>query len=234
MEKIEYHFFWKGPLSNWSKSPFVFKNVEYNCGEQYMMHQKALLFGDLTVSEEIMNEPSPRKQKDLGRKVANFEKDVWELNCKDIMIRGLFEKFVQNQEHKKALLATEQKELVEASPNDDIWGIGFDEENAMANIERWGTNYLGQVLMAVRKKIQLEDSFKSLGLISISPEWVPPMSGKYLVRTIGDSKVPYETEHILTAYVDRHWDEKKLKWKYSIDVHNQIPTHISKYPVLKK
>ena len=39
--------------------------------------------------------------------------------------------------------------LVEASPFDRIWGIGYDAKNAMKNIDSWGENKLGKVLNQV-------------------------------------------------------------------------------------
>jgi len=43
------------------------------------------------------------------------------------------------------LLSTGDKILVEASPKDNVWGIGLDEESPdAANPKRWpGTNLLG-------------------------------------------------------------------------------------------
>jgi ribA/ribD-fused uncharacterized protein len=49
------------------------------------------------------------------------------------------------------ILATEDRMIVEASPFDKIWGIGFDENNALsAPFSKWGQNLLGQELMKVR------------------------------------------------------------------------------------
>jgi ribA/ribD-fused uncharacterized protein len=44
--------------------------------------------------------------------------------------------------------------LVEASPGDRIWGIGFDAENAEGNEEEWGRNKLGNALMKVRERLR--------------------------------------------------------------------------------
>jgi len=51
------------------------------------------------------------------------------------------------------LLATGERELVEASPMDRIWGVGFAERNAGANRQRWGLNLLGKALMDVRGRL---------------------------------------------------------------------------------
>lgn len=65
---VKYMFFWGGCLSNWYISPFVVNGIEYNCGEQYMMHQKAILFNDKQTASEIMKAYVPKKQKNLAVK----------------------------------------------------------------------------------------------------------------------------------------------------------------------
>ena len=44
----------------------------YNSAEQYMMYRKAKLFGDMEMSERILNTNSPKIAKRLGRQVINF------------------------------------------------------------------------------------------------------------------------------------------------------------------
>jgi len=64
---------------------------------------------------------------------------------------------------------------------------------------------------------------------SITPEYIPACSGKYLVKTIstGDMK----SVDCFQARVSVHTDNKSGKKSYSIDVHNQITTHISTKPL---
>jgi ribA/ribD-fused uncharacterized protein len=54
------------------------------------------------------------------------------------------------------LLATGERELVEASPLDRIWGVGFAEKSAERNRHRWGQNLLGRALMDVRARLREE------------------------------------------------------------------------------
>jgi ribA/ribD-fused uncharacterized protein len=72
--------------------------------------------------------------------------DKWNELSFDIMKKGLREKFEQNHLLKTKLLASKGRTLVEASPFDRIWGIGYDENNALANIDDWGENRLGKIL----------------------------------------------------------------------------------------
>jgi predicted NAD-dependent protein-ADP-ribosyltransferase YbiA (DUF1768 family) len=44
------------------------------------------------------------------------------------------------------LLNYKDFEIVEASPEDRIWGIGFYAENAISNFDKWGENLLGKIL----------------------------------------------------------------------------------------
>ena len=47
--------------------------------------------------------------------------------------------------------------LVEASPFDRIWGIGFTAANAEVSKESWGLNLLGKALMEVRDELRQQD-----------------------------------------------------------------------------
>lgn len=55
------------------------------------------------------------------------------------------------------LLATGERELVEASPMDRVWGIGYGEKKAGLNRHRWGKNLLGKALMDVREQLRKEE-----------------------------------------------------------------------------
>jgi len=157
MNKIydKYTFFWSGPFSNWTNSPFTLDGQKYNCVEQYMMFKKAMVFGDIDVANEVMKTMNPREQKAWGRKVRNFEMDKWAAVARDIVFRGCIAKFTQNLELCDELFKTTETLLVEASPLDKVWGIGLDAKTAMVTpIDEWkGTNWLGQCLTEARETI---------------------------------------------------------------------------------
>lgn len=119
-----------------------------------MMFKKALIFKDYAQADKIMDTNDPKEQKALGRKVLNFDADVWESVCLDVVFRANYAKFTQNEILYK-LITTEEwfdKEFVESSPEDKIWGIGLDEHNALAyNKSTWqGRNWLGKCITEVR------------------------------------------------------------------------------------
>ncbi len=155
MEK--YHFFWKSKLSNWTKSVFTvqyfFDEFTYNCGEQMMMHLKALTFHDYIIAEQIMKCDNPKDIKALGRQVKNFDNKIWDKLKFDLVKIGLYNRFMQDLNAKQELLKYKGKIFVEASPYDRIWGIGYTKEEAMDNIDNWGENLLGKVLTELSNEI---------------------------------------------------------------------------------
>ena len=161
MEKL---FFWghtehgskvtKACLSNFYPCEFEFNDKMFNFSEQCFMYQKALLFNDYEIAGQILKETDVRKIKALGRKVKDFDNELWDKHKEDFMYNACYAKFSQNDELKDFLLNTGNREIVEASPVDSIWGIGFSSDNAMENINKWGQNLLGKTLMKVRAELR--------------------------------------------------------------------------------
>lgn len=155
----KYHFFWRGPLSQWRVSHFKEGDIMFCCAEQYMMYKKALLFNDAETANEILNTSSPKEHQLLGRQVKNFNQDIWNQHAREIVYQGNLLKFKQNPNLLDELLATGDKILVEASPIDRIWGIGLDEDTALKTPDtEWkGSNWLGKVLTRVKQHFQTEN-----------------------------------------------------------------------------
>ena len=161
-------FFWNsdkkgvvgpGCMSQWASYSFVVDGEYYRCAEQYMMAEKARLFNDKEKLEKIMKAKSPMIMKRLGRVVSGFDKAKWAGVCFDVVTRGNFAKFSQNERLKEYLLSTSGAILAEASPKDSIWGIGIDAEEASRTpMEQWrGKNLLGKALMKVREMLRKGD-----------------------------------------------------------------------------
>lgn len=117
-----------------------------------MMYWKALLMGDDEIADRILAASDPAEAKALGREVSNFDQEVWNDNCDGVVEKGNFLKFQQNQKLKDVLQGTGNRMLVQTSPNDKVWGIGFNTEDALRNESDWGENKLGKALMKVREQ----------------------------------------------------------------------------------
>ena len=152
----QYTFFYGGPFSQWSNSPFVIDGIEYATAEHYMMWFKDQVFGGGFLSERILAAEHPKEAKALGRMVPNFDIHVWNAVAKPGVFRGNMAKFTQNKSHQKALMETNGL-LVEASPSDVVWGVGLAEGDPLIlDSKNWrGMNWLGEVLTDVRETLRL-------------------------------------------------------------------------------
>ena len=165
----DFVFFWghtdrgegltKACLSQWFPCSFVVDGQYYNCAEQYMMAEKARIFGDEEMRQQILAEYSQMAMKKLGRKVKNYDDAVWKSVRFDVVVKGILAKFSQNEKLRNFLISTDDKVLVEASPKDEVWGIGLDEHSSEASSPwKWkGTNLLGFALMEVRDKLRKQE-----------------------------------------------------------------------------
>ena len=156
VETPDFLFFWHGWPSQWHPSPFEVDGVSYRCAEQFMMAEKARLFGDDPTLAKILAADDPKTHKALGRQVQNFHPKTWTRACRGIVERGNLAKFSQDDTLRQLLLDSHPKRLVEASPYDTIWGIGLRASDPRAsNPEQWrGTNWLGLSLEAVRDALR--------------------------------------------------------------------------------
>jgi ribA/ribD-fused uncharacterized protein len=168
-------YFLTGPFSQWHPSKFITPvggtdvMLEFNCGEQYMMAEKALFFGDTETFKKIMavqpvaGRPFievPKKQKALGRTVKPFVEEKWTKEvATGIVFAGNLPKFSQNPGMMQELLDTGDRHLVEGASYDRIWGVGLAwDDPAILDEANWlGTNWLGEVLMDVRTVLQVHD-----------------------------------------------------------------------------
>ena len=152
-----YTFFYteQSPFSQWHRCTFVVDGNTFNCAEQYMMYEKAKLFGDAYTAAKILAADHPKEHKALGRKVKNFDDDVWKRERERIVKEGNHAKFTQNEALLKELVKTRGTTLVEASPHDKIWGIGLAASDSRAqDPAKWlGRNLLGKILTELRDEL---------------------------------------------------------------------------------
>lgn len=139
------------PYSNFYYVEFEYKGYKVTSSEQAFMLEKALLF-DESMVKAILATTDPRAIKRLGRKVRNFDEKKWNKVRYDIMVDILLAKF-STEPLKAQLLSTGDELMVEASPNDKIWGAGLVIGDARLNYPNYypGQNLLGKALMEARE-----------------------------------------------------------------------------------
>jgi hypothetical protein len=159
-------FFLKGFLSQWFNSPFTAtheafgKPVDFKNCEQFMMASKAVIFDDVESFEKIMAAgANPRIAKDLGRKVKNFDHNVWDQVKLAVVTMGNTFKFTQNPQLAIQLKMTHGYVLLEANLYDKVWGTGvdIDDPRLVDMLEFPGENLLGRALMQVREVLLQAD-----------------------------------------------------------------------------
>ncbi len=167
--KIKFLFFWghqpskngtisKTCLSQWWAAPFESEGLVYKTAEHWMMAGKARLFNDNDILEKILAAETAPEAKKLGREITGFKPGVWEKEKCNLVLQGNLLKFSSHPELKEFLLKTGDQVIAEASPVDNIWGIGLAADHADAeNPLRWkGENLLGYALMQVRDILKTE------------------------------------------------------------------------------
>lgn len=166
-EVLDFLFFWghrpkqegsvcKSCLSQWFVAGFELGGTYYPSAEHYMMAEKARLFEDAEIHGRILAVASPAEAKALGRQVRGFDAALWQQRCCEVVMQGNLAKFQQNPPLGNFLRGTGDAVLVEASPVDCIWGIGWAEDDPQAQLpELWdGSNLLGFALMEVRERLR--------------------------------------------------------------------------------
>lgn len=156
-DKYVMFFTYNDIYSNWYKSAMTYSGFMFYTNEQYVMYQKAKLFGDNLIADLILNTRggNPKECKALGRKIKGFDEAVWIENRKTIMKDGIYLKAKYNKDLMQLLVMhhREGRKFVEASPYDKIWGVGFNDETAEANVDKWGLNLLGECYDEVAKQL---------------------------------------------------------------------------------
>ena len=106
------------------------------------------------------------KEGERGVSIKLDQEDTWDRKKFDSMLFINQQKFLQNPKVTKALLDTEAKFLVEASPTDSFWGamMGLDHPEMQlgpTSSAFRGENRMGQILMTVRDQLHSEWGFTS-------------------------------------------------------------------------
>lgn len=169
----KYVFFWGTEFSNWYPCQIIIfdkgNKLEFRSSEQYFMWLKAKYFLDYETADKILKCITPKKAKQLGREVKNFDEGHWKIVRYQLMYEAIKQKFNQNKELYQKLMSYSGKTFVEASPEDKIWGIGMDENaEGIEDMQNWkGQNLLGFCLTKLRDDFEQNDRIEKLSFESI-------------------------------------------------------------------
>ncbi len=102
----------------------VIQDNVYLCPEQYIQSQKAKLFKCYNTVKQVLEAKSPIQIKNLCKNLPGFDRELWKKEAPKIA-RVCLQATFQDTVLKNYLLSTGMKTLIEASPHDKVWGIGF-------------------------------------------------------------------------------------------------------------
>lgn len=153
-------FFYSGrqAFSNWHHSPdqLIMRGLSFDHSEGAFMAMKAWFFMDLDAVAACHAEKDPCAVKAIGRTIRGYDDAAWSLVRLGFMAYVNLLKYRQNPEMAAELLGTGDRTLVEASPVDQVWGVGLAEDDPLIQSpSNWrGTNLLGVALMQVREVLR--------------------------------------------------------------------------------
>lgn len=153
-------------LSNFYEAPVLYKGIMYNSNEAAFQAQKtnsayAISRGEKPFSDErlLFTKLSPSEAKRLGRTVQL--RPDWEDVKYDIMLEIVRCKFEQNPNLIHKLITTKDAKLIEGNTwGDRVWG----------QVDGKGNNLLGEILMDVRKELQMQMCYESIDNKEIGDE----------------------------------------------------------------
>lgn len=137
-------------LSNFSSFKLYWKDIDFDTSEQAYHWEKFLTYKTISIIElgEIRSKILAARSAHEAFKIAQYYKEFrrpdWEEVKFSIMKSILWAKVNQHEYVKKKLLETGDRELVENSWRDDVWGWGPDKN---------GQNMLGKLWMEVRNEL---------------------------------------------------------------------------------
>lgn len=144
-----------GIFSNFAKTPMLVNGIEFACVEQ--MFHYIRLNNAMERAEYIKLTPNMGlKMKAKAFKKRGIERSDWREIAVEVMRFCLNHKYQASVEFRKALADSGSKYIVEDESNrkkkPDSWGTVLD---ATTN-EYYGKNIMGQLLMELREKEQLD------------------------------------------------------------------------------
>ncbi|KAK7189063.1 hypothetical protein DPSP01_010352 [Paraphaeosphaeria sporulosa] len=145
-----------GFLSPWYTSHFTIKSEDYESAGQYILAEKARVFGDKKARQRILEEHDVEVLMTLGENIKGFDEKSWRRRVSRIAKTANMHKFLSDDAESRYLLRQLKKlatrELVFADPADSDLGIGFSAAEATeVGHAQWGANVFGKAIDEVRK-----------------------------------------------------------------------------------
>lgn len=133
-----------GYLCNLSPYKVVYDGLVWPTSEHCYQAQK---HRDFDYKERIRMAETPEEAIILGRDETSksYRHDDWYSVRVEIMHDIVLAKFQQNEDIRRELLATGNKQIAEHTSNDSFWGDALDGS---------GQNWLGRILMQVREELR--------------------------------------------------------------------------------
>eukprot|EP00746_Dinoflagellata_sp_MGD_P089620 gnl/MRDRNA2_/MRDRNA2_35365_c0_seq1.p1 gnl/MRDRNA2_/MRDRNA2_35365_c0~~gnl/MRDRNA2_/MRDRNA2_35365_c0_seq1.p1 ORF type:complete len:586 (+),score=92.45 gnl/MRDRNA2_/MRDRNA2_35365_c0_seq1:93-1850(+) len=135
--------------------------IQCEFSEKAIMLAKAGMMGDIEAFHEISEAKFPKDAKDLGRGVRDFDQELWNAHLEKLAFEVVRQKFDSCKKLRAVLLSTGDALLVEAAPNDSIWGVGLRiTDDRVYHPSQWcGQNILGYSLMRARSILRGETMY---------------------------------------------------------------------------
>lgn len=150
-DSIELFYKVDHPLSNVYPCKIKIDSKIYESAEHVYQAFKFNLDTDSEIIELIESTPSPTDAKMIANNYKHRMDPNWDQKKLRLMINIVYQKMIQNPDIAELLINTSNKYLIEDSPNDPSWGMTTNSDELLE-----GSNYLGRILMIVRKKLLKE------------------------------------------------------------------------------
>lgn len=144
-----------GCLSVWHRSPVDLHGRRFASVGQYLVHAKALTFGDEATAMRVFAMDNPAYLRNLSRQVTPFDAGRWAHARAGLAREALAAKFEQDEELAAFLRATGDATIAACLGEDDLWGTGVaaDAPEAAMPLAWRGGNLLGRLLEEVRAEL---------------------------------------------------------------------------------
>jgi N-glycosidase YbiA len=135
-----------GYFSNFSSHAIELDGQHWPTVEHYYQAQKFLGSEFEYLMAKIRSAMSPEIAASIGREPHHVPSTNWPQRKLAVMEKALHQKFTAHLDLRQLLLDTGTAMIIEDSPVDYFWGCGLD---------RSGNNHLGQILMQIRRSLDL-------------------------------------------------------------------------------